>query len=277
MPRIVSWRKLRFRFDWTLTIAAAVCMSLGLLNLWSAVRERQFNLFAQQLSWIAGGSLLFLVVASFDYRIISRLGYILYGLGIILLGSVLIHGKVVSGSRRWFDLGAFHLQPSELIKVLTISALAKSIHDTPSLDGRTLRHILVPLFLAGLPVLLVAAQPDLGTALIIGLISATVVVVARLRMKTLAGIVAVGALAIAPLWEYGLHDYQRNRVLAFINPALAPATAWQPRQAMNAVGSGRFIGKGFLQGTQIRLRSLPALATLCHSSITITSQWHCSR
>jgi rod shape determining protein RodA len=174
---------------------------------------------------------------------------------------VLIHGKVVSGSRRWFDLGAFHLQPSELMKVLTIIALAKYIHDTPSLDGRTLRHILVPLFLAGLPILLVAAQPDLGTALIIGLISATVVVIARLRMNTLGGIIVAGVLAIAPLWEYALHDYQRNRVLAFINPALDPATAWQPRQAMNAVGSGRFIGKGFLQGTQIRLRSLPALWT----------------
>jgi rod shape determining protein RodA len=88
-----------------------------------------------------------------------------------------------------------------------------------------------------------------------------VVIIARLRGKTLAGIVVAGALAIAPLWEYALHDYQRNRVLAFINPALDPATAWQPRQAMNAVGSGRFIGKGFLQGTQIRLRSLPALWT----------------
>lgn len=126
-------------------------------------------------------------------------------------------------------------------------------------DGRNVWR--GPLFLAGLPVLLVAAQPDLGTALIIGLISATVVIIARLRMKTLGGIVVAGALAIAPLWEYALHDYQRNRVLAFINPALDPATAWQPRQAMNAVGSGRFIGKGFLQGTQIRLRSLPALWT----------------
>ena len=149
----------------------------------------------QQLSWLAGGALIFPAVASFDYRIISRFGYVLYGAGIVLLVAVLVHGKVVSGSRRWFDLGAF--QPSELMKVLTITALAKYIHDTPSLDLRTLRHILVPLFLAGLPVLLVAAQLDLGTAVIIGLISATVVVVARLRMKTLAGIIVAGALALA--------------------------------------------------------------------------------
>ncbi len=261
MARVVSWRKLRFRFDWTLTVAVLVCISLGLLNLWSAVRERQFHLFAQQLSWAAVGSLLLLAIASFDYRVIARLGYLLYGVGIALLSVVLVHGKIVGGSRRWFDLGAFHFQPSELMKVLTIIALAKYIHETPALDGRTLRHILVPMGLAGLPFLLIAAQPDLGTALMIVLIFATVMLVARLRLKTMAGIGVVVALAATPLWEYALHDYQRNRVLAFINPALDPATAWQPRLAMNAVGSGRFIGKGFLQGTQIRLRSLPALWT----------------
>jgi len=88
-----------------------------------------------------------------------------------------------------------------------------------------------------------------------------VMLVARLSLKTFAGIVAIAVLAAAPLWEYGLHDYQKNRVLAFINPALNPASAWQPKQAMNAIGSGRFLGKGFLQGTQIRLRALPALWT----------------
>ena len=261
MPRVVSWRKLRFRFDWTLTISGLACVCLGLLNLWSAVRERQFNLFAQQLSWLAAGALIFVAMASFDYRVVLRLGYYFYGFGILLLVAVLVNGKVVSGSRRWFDMGVFHLQPSEVMKILTVIALAKYIHDTPSLDGRTLRHILVPLFLAGLPILLIGMQPDLGTALVIALISATIVVVARLRMKTLAGMLALGALSLPLLWEYVLHDYQRNRVLAFINPALDPATAWQPRQAMNAIGSGRFIGKGFLQGTQIRLRSLPALWT----------------
>ena len=184
MARVVSWRKLRFRFDWMLTVATLVCISLGLLNLWSAVRERQFHLFAQQISWAAVGGLLFLAVASFDYRVIARMGYVLYGVGIALLVTVLIHGKMVGGSRRWFDLGAFHLQPSELMKVLTIIALAKYVHETPALDGRTLRHILVPIFLAGLPFLLIAAQPDLGTALIVVLIFATVMLTARLRLKT---------------------------------------------------------------------------------------------
>ena len=84
---------------------------------------------------------------------------------------------------------------------------------------------------------------------------------ARLSLKTWGGIMATAALAVPLIWEYGLHDYQRNRFLAFINPALDPASSWQPRTAMNAVGSGRFLGKGFLQATPIRLRSLPALWT----------------
>ena len=261
MPRIVSWRKLRFRFDWTLTAAIVAVLALGLVNLWSAVRERQFQLFGQQLSWIALGALVFLTVASFDYRLLARLGYIFYGVGVALLAAVLVGGKMVAGSRRWFDLGPLHLQPSELMKPLVVIALAKYINDTPALEGRTLRHLLLPLGLAALPVLLIAMQPDFSTAILVALVFVTVMLVARLSLKTFGGILAVAALAAAPLWEYGLRDYQKNRVLAFINPALNPASAWQPRQAMNAVGSGRFIGKGFLQGTQIRLRALPALWT----------------
>jgi len=145
--------------------------------------------------------------------------------------------------------------------VLFVVALAKHINDAPALEGRTLRHLLVPVSLAGAPILLIAMQPDLSTELILSLVFVTVMLTARLQLRTWGAIMALAVLALAPIWEYGLRDYQRNRVLAFINPALDPATAWQPRQAMNAVGSGRFIGKGFLQGTQIRLRSLPALWT----------------
>lgn len=259
--KAVSWRKLRFRFDWTLTLAMLLVAALGLVNLWSAVRERQFQLFAQQLSWVALGALAFLAVASFDYRIIARLGYVLYAGGVLLLLLVLAAGKVVGGSRRWFDLGPFHVQPSELMKVLLVVALAKYINDSPAVEGRTLRHLLIPLVLGGIPVLLITWQPDFSTALISALIVATVMLTARLRLKTFGGVMALAALGAAPLWEYVLPAYPKNRILAYINPALNPAVAWQPRQAMNAVGSGRLVGKGFLQGTQIRLRSLPALWT----------------
>lgn len=256
-----SWRKLRFRFDWTLLVSVGCVAALGLTNLWSAIRERQYQLFGQQITWLGVGLMVFLLLAALDYRSIARWSYVLYGVGIMLLLVVLLSGRTVSGARRWFDFGPLRFQPSEPMKVLVILALGKYLNDSPAPEGRTLRHLLVPLGIAGLPFLLIAAQPDLGTALMIVLIFVTVMLTARLRLRTLGGILLLALLAAAPIWEYGLRDYQKSRVLAFINPALDPATAWQPRQAMNAVGSGRFIGKGFLQGTQIRLRALPALWT----------------
>lgn len=256
-----SWRKLRVRFDWTLLAAVCCVAGLGLINLWSAIRERQYQLFGQQITWLGIGFIVFVLLAAIDYRVIARSAYVLYGVGAGMLLMVLLSGRAVSGARRWFDLGPLHLQPSELMKVLVILAIGKYLEDSPAPEGRTLKHLAVPLGIAGLPFLLIAAQPDLGTAMMIVLIFVTVMLTARLRLRTLGGFLALALLGAAPLWEYGLRDYQKARVLAFINPALDPATAWQPQQAMNAVGSGRFIGKGFLQGTQIRLRALPALWT----------------
>ncbi len=256
MPKIIAWRKLRFRFDWTLTLATLAVLGLGLLNLWSGVREQQYRYFTRQLSWVGIGALLFLGAATIDYRRIARLGYVPYALGMCLLIAVKVAGTLVHGARRWFELGPLTFQPSELMKVFTIIALAKYIQDTPALEGRSLRHLLVPFVIAGAPIFLVAWQPDLGTALIFVLVFVSVMLTARLKLTTLAGILAIAALAAAPIWEYVLYDYQRARVLAFIDPSRDPATAWQPRQALNAVGSGRLIGKGFLQGTQIRLKSM---------------------
>jgi rod shape determining protein RodA len=261
MLKVFSWRKLVFRFDWTLVLAVLMVISLGLVNLWGSVKAQQYLLFARQLSWLGLGLLLFFVIASIDYRIIARYSYVLYGGGAMLLVAVLIAGKVVAGARRWFDLGPSHLQPSEMMKVVVILAVGKYLNDTPLHQGRMWKHLAVPVAIVGLPVLLIAAQPDLGTAVMVLLIFMSVMITARLKAKTMLGLGALAALAIAPIWEYGLHDYQKGRVLAFINPNLDPATAWQPRQAMNAVGSGRFIGKGFLEGSQIRLRNLPALWT----------------
>jgi rod shape determining protein RodA len=259
MPRVISWRKLRFRFDWTLTLAAAAVTALGLMNLWSAVHERQSHLFTQQLSWLAVGSVLFLAVASLDYRTISRLGYIGYGLGVAMLVGVLAFGKVVGGGRRWFELGPVHLQPSEMMQVATIVALGKYLNDSPALEGRSFRHLLIPVAIVAAPALLIAKQPDFGTAFLILLIFITIMLTARLHLKTLGAILGLAAVAAFPIYQHLLHDYQRNRIEAFFNPT--SEGAYQTRQALNAIGSGRLFGKGFLHGTQIRLRHFPALWT----------------
>jgi rod shape determining protein RodA len=257
--RTVAWRKLRFRFDWTLTLAMLAMVALGLVNLWSALQDRGPHLFSKQISLLALGLGVFLAVAALDYRAISRVGYMLYGVGVFLLLAVLAFGRVVGGARRWFDLGPIHLQPSELMKVLIIVALGKYLNESSALEGRSFRHVAIPVAIVSLPVLMIARQPDLGTAFMIFLIFITVMLMARLRLKTLGAIMGLALISASPIWRYGLHEYQRKRVEALLNPA--SADAWQSRQALNAIGSGRFMGKGFLQATQIRIRRLPALWT----------------
>ena len=124
--KAVGWRKLRFRFDWTLTLSALVVAGLGLVNLWSAVHERRRRTCSRSRSpgWALGAAV-FLAVAALDYRTISRLGYILYGVGVAMLLGVIAFGKMVGGGRRWFDAGPFHVQPSEMVQVLTIVALGQ--------------------------------------------------------------------------------------------------------------------------------------------------------
>jgi rod shape determining protein RodA len=257
--RLVSWRKVRFRFDWTLTLSATAVATLGLLNLWSAVHDRQSHLFTQQVSWLALGAAIFVGVATLDYRLISRLSYVFYASGLALLLGVLVGGKMVGGGRRWFDLGSFHVQPSELMQVLTVLALGKYLNDSPALEGRSWRHLAMPVVIVSAPALLIAKQPDFGTAFLILAIFFTIMLTARLKLKTLGAIVGMAVVAAFPIYQHLLREYQRKRVEAFFNPT--SEGAYQTRQALNAIGSGRFLGKGFMHGTQIRLRHFPALWT----------------
>jgi rod shape determining protein RodA len=257
--RVMGWRKLRFRFDWTLTLAALTVVGIGLVNLWSAVHDRQSNLFSQQISWLGLGVGVFLVTATFDYRTIMRYAYLMHGAGVLLLIGVIAFGKIVGGGRRWFDLGPFHVQPSELMQLLTVIALGKYLNDSPALEGRSWRHLAIPVLIVSLPALLIAKQPDFGTAFLLLSIFFTVMMTAGLRVKTLAAILGLATLAAAPIYQHFLLDYQRKRVESFLN--LSSEGAYQTRQALNAIGSGRFLGKGYLHGTQVRLRHFPALWT----------------
>ena len=257
--KAIGWRKLRFRFDWTLTLSALTVAGLGLVNLWSAVHERQANLFTQQISWLGLGAAVFLGVAAFDYRNIARLAYVAQAVGVALLLAVLLFGKTVAGARRWLDVGAFHLQPSELIQLLTIVALGRYLNDSPALEGRTWRHLAIPVLIVSMPALLIANQPDFGTAFLLVLIFATIMMTARLTLKTVMAILGLATIAAFPIYQHLLHDYPRKRVEAFFNPN--SEGAYQARQALHAIGSGRFFGKGYLHGTQIRLRRFPALQT----------------
>ena len=232
---------------------------MGLVNLWSATRVAPKGLYTQQLAWLAAGSVLFVVVALSDSRVFDRLAYVAYAVTIVVLISVLFGGKVVNGSRRWIGLGALGGQPSELAKVAVILALAKLFATDPTdLRLRPWRYVAIAIGLLLLPALLIAKQPDLGTALILFLIAMTVVLVVPLPMhvKILTVIVEIGAGIL--VFFFKLHGYQKRRLLTFLDPSLDPSGAgWHARQAIFAVGSGRWIGKGWTHGTQNQLQFLP--------------------
>jgi len=152
-----------------------------------------------------------------------------------------------------------HLQPSEMMQVLTIVALGKYLNDSPALEGRSFRHLAFPVVIVSAPALLIAKQPDFGTAFLFLLIFITIMLTARLKLKTLAAILGLALIAAFPIYQHLLREYQRKRFESFFD--LNSEGAYQTRQALNAIGSGRIIGKGFMHGTQVRLRRFPALWT----------------
>ena len=199
----------------------------------------------------------------------SQLALPLYAVLLVLLVAVEVAGAVRGGSQRWIELGLIRLQPSELMKLAIVLACAKFYDLLPPNETRRFGALWPPALLIGMPVLLVMKQPDLGTALMIAAGGVTVMFLAGIPLRLFIG----GALALAaavPLAvNFLLHDYQRNRVLTFLNPENDPlGTGYHITQSKIAIGSGGVIGKGFLNGTQSHLQYLPegqtdfALATM---------------
>lgn len=246
------------RVDWPLAMAVAAITAVGILNLFSATHASRPQLHFQQVTWIVVGTVAFVTAASIDYRHLVRAAYPLYVVGILALITVLIFGRAVNGSRRWIELGGVSVQPSEFMKILLTLAIARYLHQNPAPEGRTLAHVALPAALAAVPVFFILRQPDLGTALLLVLVFITLLLHAGLRFRSLATLGGL-LIVVAPLtWAYVLKEYQRVRILTFLDPSSDPVGAgWHARQALIAVGSGGVTGKGYLKGTQTQLHFLP--------------------
>lgn len=204
---------------------------------------------------------LFLVIALIDIRFWMRWAYGLYFATLALLVAVELAGFVGMGAQRWINLGFMNLQPSEIMKVTLVLALARYFHGVAHDDiGRPFR-LLAPLLIVAAPVLLVLRQPDLGTAVMLLLAAGAMFFAAGVRLWKFAA-VALAAAAAAPVAWSALHDYQRQRVLTFLDPESDPLGAgYHIIQSKIALGSGGIIGKGFLKGTQTHLNFLPEKQT----------------
>jgi len=254
-------RGMRDAFDWPLFVMVATIAVLGVVNLYSATSAMPVQLrdiYIQQIYWLSLGAGVAVLIATVDYRYYERYAWFAYGLGIILLVLVFLLGREVRGSQRWIPIGAFSLQPSELMKVFFIVALAKHLHDDPRTEGRTLKDLVIPGLILALPMALILAQPDLGTALLLAAIFGTVMFLTHLKLRSFITLVLAFVVSAPLTWRYLLKDYQRQRMTAFMDPENdILGTGWHAHQAKVAIGSGGLTGKGFLEGTQNQHRFLP--------------------
>lgn len=259
----VEERTLFKRIDWNLVLVVLALNLVGLINLYSATHgphsEDVSGLFINQIVWLFAGWSLFFIATLIDYSIIFRIVWIAYFLNLGAIFYVSLFGKVALGAQRWIDLGFFHYQPSETMKMCLIILLARVLCSKNS-DGRGmgLKELVLPLTVLIVPFVLVVKQPDLGTALMLTAIGVTMIIFAKVRKTILfTGIIGV-AVAIPLAWKYALRDYQKARVENFIQPTNDPkGSGYNSIQSKIAVGSGKVFGKGFRKGTQSQLEFLP--------------------
>jgi len=245
-------------FDWVLFILVLLVAAIGVINLTSIANILPKPLHNTQMLWLGLGFIFVaLPCATIDYRYYQRFGNFIYGLGIAALIVVLIVGTEFNGSKRWINLGFFYMQPSELMKVAMVIFLAKYYAEHEHRQHYNLKA-LMPVFAAiGAPMLLIFLEPDLGTALLIGLVAAVMTLFEGVKKKTIAILIAI-MVAAAPLAWMAMHDYQRSRVLTFLQIEEDPfGSDWQVKNSVIAVGAGGFSGRGYGQSTQVQKGFVP--------------------
>ncbi|HNU74682.1 MAG: Rod shape-determining protein RodA [Deltaproteobacteria bacterium ADurb.BinA179] len=243
--------------DWGLISTVIGIIFIGLLCLYSSSRVTNIAIFYKQLTWILISVLAMIVAFIVDYRVLLRSAWPLYILMVSGLILVLIIGREISGARRWLSLGPLGIQPSELAKVIVIIWLAYWGEQKKHIQGYGIRELVTPALFIFIPVGLILIEPDLGTAGIVALISCTLLLLLGIKRSTFISLLVL-ALSGMPFVWYSLKDYQRLRIISFLDPSRDPlGSGYHAMQSKIAVGSGGLLGKGFLEGTQTQLRFLP--------------------
>lgn len=246
-------QSLSFAYIMFIFILAAV----GVTMLYSAANGSWHPWALNQLLRFGIGLVVMITLALVDVKYFMRYAYIFYFGVLLLLIIVEVGGHVGMGAQRWINLGFIKLQPSELMKIALVLALARYFHSTSLQNIETMRGIMVPLLMVLVPSLLVMTQPDLGTALMLVFTAGAMFFAVGVQLWKF-GIVLLGGIISLPIAWNLLHDYQQNRVLTFLDPERDPLGAgYHIIQSKIALGSGGVFGKGFLKGTQSHLNFLP--------------------
>lgn len=251
----------KISFNWALTLPILFLALTGVILLYSAAQGELEPWAAKQFYVILITVPMMFIISIMNINIFYRNAYLLYIVGIVLLVVAEILGHKAMGAQRWIRIGFINFQPSELMKLFLIMALARYFHDIHSNDLPKIQMLLLPLFLVLLPVVLVLKQPNLGTALIMLMVSGAIFFLAGVKVWKFLSVIAVSLISLPIIWQF-MHDYQKKRVLTFLDPESDPLGAgYNILQSMIAIGSGGFFGKGFLNGTQSQLSFLPEKQT----------------
>jgi rod shape determining protein RodA len=254
-------RRLLLSFDWICLIGILLLSGAGLVALWSTTQGTNLSYYlARQVMYLCLSLVVFLIVLYFDYHIYTEYIAAAYLSGLAVLGMVLIVGYTVHANKSWLRLGTFSFQPSELVKIIVIVALAKYYSETER-DYLEISELLTGGAIVLVPMFLVILQGDLGTAVAFVPIYVGLSFVAGIKRSHILAILITTSLIIPGGWMM-LKEHQKERIQAVLNPSSDPhGVGYQPKQSKIAIGSGGFLGKGLKQGTQGQLGFLPARHT----------------
>jgi rod shape determining protein RodA len=257
-------RRLYFHVAWLLVAAVLLLAGIGLTMIYSTTyvrlpdgSGRPGREFFTQIYALGLGSIALLVCLMIDYRKLAEHSLLLFGGLIAMLLFVLLAGDSAGGAQRWINIGRFKLQPSEFGRI-TLAVILAMYFGENRRGARTAGDLIVAGLFAAVPILLIAKQPDLGTAVTLVPVAFGIAYLAGLRLR-LIGIALAIAVLLAPIaWNFALKDYQKSRIVIFLDPEQDPRGAgYQPIQARVTVGSGGLMGKGFMHGTQGQYKFLP--------------------
>lgn len=254
-------RRLLQHFDWILLLLLVMIAGISLVNLYSATYPIKdtggSQIFMKQVYWFLAGFSVLLMMTTFDYHLLERLAYAIYTICLILLVAVFIVGETRSGSQRWLHFFGVNFQPSELAKICMVIALAKYFFEEAGYEEFRLRDLWKPFLMVALPAVLIVKEPDLGSALILVIVSFSLMFFVRIKRRSLIILLLVFLTSMPFVW-FNMKEYQQKRILSFIQPDTDPLGAsYHINQSKIAVGSGLLWGKGYLKGTQTRLHFLP--------------------
>jgi rod shape determining protein RodA len=262
MSRLSNPDHLRFSdklrlMHWDLVALIILIGGIGIALLYSAGGKNWHPWAGAQLARFIVGLIMMLALAFTDMRVWLRSAYVIYGVMLALLLVVEVMGHIGMGAQRWINLGFFVIQPSELMKPALVLALAKYFHGLSYEDVGHPLKLVAPTAMVLVPVGLVLLQPNLGTAMLLVFASAAIFFVSGVRWWKFAIVMALAAVLLPIAWHH-LHDYQKARLMTFMNPGADPlGHGYNILQSKIALGSGGLFGKGFGQGTQSQLQFLP--------------------